>query len=286
LNPVDFSHAELSSGFNSDHVLTRSVRDSAAALDITAKPLLGYRYQVNRSLPSFLDCLQDPVPGLTIGVCSKTPDGEQTPQRQQHAVAQVSKLLAENGHEIVEYEYPDDLDFGSWIDVLWMFDLVDEMERRIAQVGRRPEPHELEALTHYILQRVDSCSAMEHYQARLNAHRNSVRMMKSMAGLDLILTPSTGSDPVPVGSLDSRTEAFDYDQWTAQGSAFAPFSYICNITGQPAASLPVPLADDEPPCAVQLAGHIGQDHRVLQVSAQLEQYLNWKDCHPPIWVGD
>jgi len=285
LNPVDFSHAELSSGFNSDHVLTRSVRDSAAALDITAKPLLGYRYQVNRRLPSFLDCLQDPVPGLTIGVCNTTPDGEQTPQRQRDAVARVSRLLAENGHQIVEYEYPDELDIGGWVDVLWMFDLVYEMERRIAQVGRQPERHELEALTHYVIERVGACSAMEHYHARLNAHRNSVRMMTSMADVDLLLTPSMGSEPIPVGSLDSRTEAFDYDQWTAQGSAFAPFSYICNITGQPAASLPVHLADDEPPCAVQLAGHIAQDHQVLQVSVQLERHLNWQDRRPPIWVG-
>jgi len=286
LNPVDFSHAELSSGFNSDHVLTRSVRDSAAVLDITAKPILGHRYQVTGKVPSFLECLQDPVPGLKIGVCSKTPGGEQTPPRQRDAVERVSRLLAENGHDIVEFEYPGDLDFGSWIDVLWMFDLVNEMEQRIDQVGRRPEPNELEALTHYILERIASSSAMEHYHARLNAHQNSVRMMKSMADLDLILTPSTGSDPIAVGSLDSRTEAFDYDRWSALGAAFAPFSYICNITGQPAASLPVRLADDEPPSAVQLAGHIGQDHRVLQVSAQLEQILNWQDCRPPIRVGD
>jgi len=286
LNPVDSSQAELSCGFNSDHVLTRSVRDSAAALDITAKPIPGHRYQVNRAVPSFLDCLGDPLPILRIGICTKTPVGEQTPQRQQDAVKKAGELLAESGHEIVEYSYPHDLDFGNWVDILWMFDVVYEMERRIAQVGRIPEPNELEALTHYILERIHASSAMDHYQSRLKAHQNSVRMMNSMVDLDLLLTPSLGSDPVAVGSFDSRTEAFDYDRWSAQGAAFAPFAYICNITGQPAASLPVFLADDEPPCAVQLAGHSGQDHRVLQVSAQLEQNLNWQDRRPPIWVGD
>ena len=82
LNPVDASHPELASGFNSDHVLTRSVRDSAAVLDATARPITGHRYQVRRRVPSYLDYLsQDPRP-VRIGVCTSTPAGLQAPTRQ------------------------------------------------------------------------------------------------------------------------------------------------------------------------------------------------------------
>ena len=201
-------------------------------------------------------------------------------------MAKAADLLNELGHELVAYAYPDELDFGSWMDTLWMYDVVHEINRRSDELGRRPEAGEIDAMTRYLLELVDASSAMDHYRARLLAHQNSVRQMTSMAGLDLLLTPSLGSDPVPLGSFDSHSEAFDYDRWTAQGWAFAPFSYICNMTGQPAASLPLRLAADEPPCAVQLAGHHGQDHLLLQVSAQLEQQLQWADYRPPIRVGD
>jgi amidase len=286
LTPVGYSHQELASGFNSDHVLTRSVRDSAAALDVTAIPLIGNRYQVQRSVPSYLAFLDEPARALRIGVCDSTPSGEPTPDRQRQAVQSVSEILSEDGHQIVDYRFPQDLDFGSWMDTLWMFDVIYELEGQIALMGRDPEPDELEAMTHYMRECVDSMSAMDHYHARLSAHQNSVKMMHSLTGLDLLLTPALGSDPVAVGTFDSRTDAFDYEHWARQGYEFAPFSYICNITGQPAASLPVWLSEEGPPCAVQLAAQLGQDHLLLQISAQLEKYFNWGSYHPPIWVGN
>ena len=285
LNPVDAAQPELASGLNSDHVLTRSVRDSAAALDATARPIIGYRYQVHRRVPSYLDCLGHDLPSLRIGVCTTTPFGEQTPARQVSAVERVSDILAAEGHQLIEYKYPDNFKFGEWMDILWMFDVVYEIERRSAELGRSPEPRELEAMTRYLMEKVAASDAMVHYRARLSAHQNSVLLMASMQGLDLLLTPALASDPVAVGEFDSRSEAFDYHRWAAQGVAFAPFSYVCNMTGQPAASLPVQLAVDQPPCAVQLAGQLGEDHLLLQVSAMLEGHLDWAACRPPIWAG-
>ena len=285
LNPVDAAQPELASGFNSDHVLTRSVRDSAAALDATAHPIIGYRYHVRRQVPSYLACLEQDLPPLRIGVCTTTPLGDQTPARQVAAVEKVSNILAAGGHQLIEYAYPDNFEFGEWMDLLWMFDVVYEIERRSAEVGRAPEPQELEAMTRYLVEKVAASDAMVHYRARLRAHQISVRLMNSMQGLDLLVTPALASDPVAVGEFDSRSEAFDYHRWAAQGAAFAPFSHVCNMTGQPAASLPVQLAVDEPPCAVQLAGQLGEDHLLLQVSAMLEGHLDWAACRPPIWAG-
>ncbi len=282
LNPVDASHQELASGFNSDHVLTRSVRDSAAALDITAIPIPGFRYPISKAVPSFLDCLRQPPGRLRIGVCTDTPSGQPTSSGQQAAVQVAAELFEENGHDLVEYSFPQGLDPGEWTDTLWMFDIVYELDRQIDRMGRQPQREEMEALTHYIREKVSSMSAMDHYHARLNAHRTSVRIMSSMADLDLLLTPALGTDPVPVGTLDSRTAAFDFERWTTQGYQFAPFSYICNVTGQPAASLPVWLAEEGPPHAIQLAGHSGQDHIVLQASALIEKHGDWQAHLPPI----
>ena len=167
-----------------------------------------------------------------------------------------------------------------------MVDIAYEIENRIAGIGREPEHHELEALTHYLREHVAGLSAMDLYRARQLAHQVSIQVMNSMSELDLLLTPTLACDPIPVGSMDSRTENFDFDTWGEKGHAFAPFAYICNVSGQPAASLPIQLRPGEQPCAVQLAGHSCEDHLILQVSARLEQQFEWQNYRPTIWAGD
>lgn len=286
LNPIGPYYPELSNGFNSDHVLTRSVRDSAAALDSSAGPALGSRYHVRPRVESFLQCLDQALPKLRIGVSKSTPYGLEVGGRQAAAVDRVCAALEDMGHEIREYAYPSDLGLGSWLEDLWMVDVVFEIERRSAEIGREPGPGELEALTRYLRERVAGLSAMDLYRARQGAHEAAVKLMHSMRDLELVLTPALGSDPIAVGALDSRSDDFDFETWAEKGHAFAPFAYICNISGQPAASLPVQLEPGEQPSAVQLAGHHCEDHRILQVSARLEQQFRWRDQRPPLWAGN
>ena len=286
LNSVGPYYQEISNGFNSDHVLARSVRDSAAALDCTAGPLTGNRYHVRPEVDSYLAAL-DQAPGkLRIGVSKATPYGVEASGAQAESVDRVSAVLQDLGHEIVAYDYPKDLGLGSWMEDLWMVDIVYEIDNRIAEIGREPEDHELEALTRFLRERVATLSAMDLYRARQGAHEASIKLMNSMSEVDLLLTPSLGSDPIPVGGMDSRTENFDFETWGETGHAFAPFAYICNVTGQPAASLPIQLNPGEHPCAVQLAGHSCKDHVLLQLAAQLEQHFKWHLYRPPIWVGN
>jgi amidase len=282
LCPIDASNLELASGFNSDHVVTRSVRDSAATLDATAKPILGRRYETPRSIPSYLDCLDQPLQPLKVGVCLNTPTGLDVPKHHQQAVISVSSAIADMGHEVVEYRYPQELVLDEWMDLLWMFDVIADIENQIKLMGREPERDELEPLTWYMRDLMKKMTAMDHHQARVSAHNASVVVMNSMSDLDIVLTPALGSDPVPVGYMEGRSYDFSYDRWAEQGFAFAPFAYVCNITGQPAASLPIKLDESRPPCGVQIAAHSGQDHVILQLSSALEEKYKWHDYVPPI----
>jgi len=286
LNSVAPYYMEISNGFNSDHVLTRSVRDSAATLDCTTGPVTGSRYQVLPRVDSYLAALDQATPTLRIGVCKSTPYGLATGGAQAESVDKVRAVLEDMGHTLMEYTYPNDLGLGSWMEDLWMVDIVHEIDNRIAEIGREPEDHELEALTRFLRERVAQLSAMDLYRARQGAHEASTKLMQSMNGIDLLLTPALGSDPIPVGSMDSRTENFNFETWGETGHAFAPFAYICNVTGQPAASLPIQLNTGDHPCAVQLAGHPCQDHLILQVASDLEKHFGWHRYRPPVWAGD
>ncbi len=94
---------ELSNGFNSDHVLTRSVRDSAAALDQSAGPMPGSRYQIRPEVSSYLAALEEKLPKLRIGVSVSTPYGDAVGRNQAASVDKVSHLLADMGHQVDEY---------------------------------------------------------------------------------------------------------------------------------------------------------------------------------------
>ena len=286
LNPIGPYYMEFANGFNSDHVLSRSVRDSAAALDQSAGPVRGSRYHVRPEVDSYLAALDEKPPKLRIGVSTSTPYGDSVGKNQEASVEKVSVALADMGHEVDEYSYPADLGLGSWMEDLWMVDVVYEIDNRIKEVGREPLHEELEALTHFVRERVASLSAMDLYRARQGAHEASMRLIQSMIDFDLVLTPTLASDPIPVGYMDSRTANFNMETWGERGHAFAPFAYICNVSGQPAASLPIQLNPGEHPCAVQLAGHSCDDHLILQVAVRLEQHFQWQNYRPPIWAGD
>ena len=283
LNPSGPYFSEMSAGFNADHVLSRSVRDSAAVLDLSAGPMRGLRYHVSPIVDSFLLKLEEPVPKLRIGMTKVTPNGDPVGPNQELAVDKVSTLLSSFGHEVCEYNYPKTLNLGSWMENLWMMDVVYEIDKRIIDIGQDPESQELDALTRYCREHVATLTAMDLYLARQQAHETGFRLMQSMENLDLILTPSLASDPVLLGEIDSRTDNFDILQWHKAGHAFAPFAYICNVAGQPSASLPIQLLEGEHPCAVQLAGHHLYDHIILQVAHQLEKCLDWSSYRPPIW---
>jgi amidase len=285
LNPVGPYYPEISGGFNSDHVLSRTVRDSAAALDTSAGPMRGARYHVRPMVGSYLKVLDQPVPTLRIGVSKCTPYGDTVGVNQEQAVDKASAALQSMGHELVEYSHPDNLGLGNWMESLWMMDVVYEIENRIQELGREPDLHEMDALTRYSREHVAGLTAMDLYRARQRAHDASIKLMNSMCDLDMVLTPALGSDPIAVGTLDSRTDNFIMEKWIEAGHAFAPFAYICNVTGQPSASLPVQLAEGKQPCAVQLAGHHLQDHVMLQVAQQLEEHFQWSNYRPPVWAG-
>ena len=109
------------------------------------------------------------------------------------------------------------MDLDLLFESLWWFDIANEFDKRIAEIGREPNYNEQEALTRFLRERVAQMSAMDHYKIRSRVHQSSVRLMSSMKNLDLVLTPSLGCDPIPIGSLDSRTEVFDYETYFPEG---------------------------------------------------------------------
>jgi amidase len=110
-------------------------------------------------------------------------------------------------------------------------------------------------------------------------------MARQFDSFDLILTPGLATLPPKLGAIDSHSPEFDYETWSRAGYGLAPFSEIFNVTGQPAASLPMFHAQGGLPIGIQIVGRQSEDHIVLGLSAQLETECRWSERHPPVWAG-
>jgi amidase len=261
LNPVGPYFEEIAGGLNSDHVVTRTVRDSAASLDVTAnaRPEGG----------SYLAALNAPIGRLRIGVSERDPTGRLVRADQQQALARAVRVLEGLGHDLIAYEYPDDL-ATDWFDYLWIFDIGHLVNERALEIGRRPEREELEPLTWHLLDKAKAAGKRAYDSAQIERATYSRRYLGSMQGLDIILTPTLAENAPPTGALSFNAFG-DVGHWNEAGYGFAPFSIPSNISGQPSASLPWFRNAAGLSIGVQISGKPGADLLVLQLSALLEE---------------
>jgi amidase len=263
LNPLGPHFSEIAGGLDSDHVLTRSVRDSAASLDITGD-------QPDR----FLATLETPLRALRIGVTDTSPEGIQAGANQRQALARVATLLREMGHLVTDYRYPVEAAIGDWFDPLWMVDIHYLVARQAEALGRQPRPDELEPLSRWALEASNRMSAADYFAARMRKQQAAAALEASMQLVDIVLTPALASDPPELGALTfSRFD--DHDAWSAAGYGFAPFSAPGNIAGQPSASFPAGLTPDGLPIGVQVTSRCGGDALVLRLCRQIEVAMPW-----------
>lgn len=270
LNPLGPWWEEIAGGLDSDHVLTRSVRDSAAALDLTAGPDLGTRCGWLPSPGGYLAALEKRLPSLRIGVTVSDANGRKAGPAQVASVERVASLLEASGHHIEPYAYPAAAQCGSWFDSLWTVDILHLVKERAAEIGRDPQSEELEPVTWAFLEKARALTALDHLQARQLMVAAAQAIGKSMERLDLVLSPALSEDPPPIGTLTFGANGHDLDRWSERGYAFAPFATPANLAGQPSAVLRVASTAEGLPVAVQITGRPGNDALVLRASQLLE----------------
>ena len=275
LNPLGPWWDEIAGGLDADHVLTRTVRDSAAALDLTAGPAQGTRIGREPHAGGYLAALEGTIAPLRIGLCTKDAHGRSAGAAQVAAAKKVALMLESMGHVVLPYAFPIEAQSGPWFDSLWIVEVLHLVEGRARELGRQPEHDELEPMTWAFLDRAKQLSALDLLDARIKMTAVAQAIGHSMEGIDLVLTPALSEDPAPLDSLTYAACGSDIGRWVERGYSFAPFAVPANLAGQPSAVLPVSLIDYGLPVAVQITGRSGDDALVLRVSKALEDAIGW-----------
>jgi amidase len=151
-------------------------------------------------------------------------------------------------------------------------------------IGRKVGADDVEPLTWALAEEGWRRSAGQ-YLGAVAEHQVAARIIAGWfeSGFDLLLTPTMGEPPTPLGAFDdSGPEPL---RAIERGVLTAAFTAIVNATGQPAISLPLHWGDDGLPIGVQLVAPYGREDVLIRAAAQLEQARPWVDRQPPVFAG-
>jgi amidase len=274
--PVGPQHDELAGGLDCEHVLARTVRDSALMLDLTSGSESTTRYPLKRPAGSFVAAANAALPRLRIGVALRAPGGMMPVDEIGAAVEQTAAALRRAGHTVSEFQFPDSANIGEQSAFVWMAATAEEIDFYRGRVGRDPRANELEALTWACVALAKRCTAVDFLRARRALTAATRDMADAFQRMDVLLLPTTAALPVLTGQIDGRTEAFDMDRWNRDSYSYAPYTEIFNVTGQPAISLPLAVSSGGLPIGVQFAAPIGEDARLLKLAAWFEREQPWE----------
>jgi amidase len=276
LVPVGPHHDELAGGLDCEHVLTRTVRDSALMLDLTCGTEPASRTAVYRPKVSYLAAAQCVRPNLRVGLALQAPGGAWPTQEIGAAVEHAAELLAKSGHRICDFQYPAAAcDTAPAAALVWMSATAEEIDYLRKLVGRSPLPHELEALSWACIDLGKRTSAIDYERARRALTAATRAMSEAFEQIDVLILPAIAQCAVSTGSIDGRTANFSLAQWNEDSFRFAPYTELFNVTGQPGISLPLEQSRDGLPIGVQVAAPLGEDATLLSVAGWFERELPW-----------
>lgn len=292
-------------GASSEGVLSRSVRDTALAMDVLAGPEPGDPVALPRPATSFVEQLATPLPRLRIAWCADSPIGEPVHDEARLAVERSVDLLRRLGHT-VEAAQPA-LDgqalANSFLHIY--FGQVPAAMREAARQGARES--DFEPLTRLIatLGRATSAETLTRELGRWNDYARALAALH--ARYDVYLTPTLASPPVPHGTGDppplqlavlgalrasgllsvlKRAGLLEgvIRQMANDSLRHVPFTQLANLTGTPAISLPLHWTADGLPMGVQLHAAAGDDGLLLRLAQELEAAQPWFDRLPPAFA--
>jgi amidase len=161
----------------------------------------------------------------------------------------------------------------------WMAGQTVTLDAFQALIGREIGPGDVEPLTWALAEQGRRRTAAQ-YVAAVSQHQLISRMVAAWfeSGFDLLLTPTLGEPPPPLGTFDDSGD--DPVAALMRGAQTATFTATFNVTGQPAISLPLHWGEDGLPHGVQLVASFGEEDLLLRVAAQLEEARPWADRVP------
>lgn len=279
-NPVGPDRGEGWGGFSCGHVVSISVRDSAAMLDAISGPELTSIYHAPRPERPFAEEVKREPGRLRIAFTDKSPYGEAIDPEIAAAVRDVAAMLAKLGHDVEERAPRLPADPAAVIGAIVSANTALNVRTAEQRFGRAMTDADFEILTLASAGNGEKASATDYVAAQLAAYQISRALAEFLAGCDVFLSPTLCSPPLRLGEINTMSE--DLSAIAPTLRRYMPGTSMFNMSGQPAMSVPLAWNSAGLPLGMMFAARFGDEATLLRLAAQLEQARHWKDRLPPV----
>jgi amidase len=280
-NPLGPDNGDVMSGLVVEHGLTRSVRDSAILLDATSGPDVGDPYWAPPPVRPFREEVGAAPGRLRIAFTTEAATGVPVHGDCVAAVKDAAALCADLGHEVMEGT--PELDTGLMVQAfiaVWSAGCTSILDGIARVIGQAPNPDHVEPFTWALYEMGRGQSASDYIIAIWALQKVTRQVAHFFDDYDIWLTPTLAEPPVPLGTFDSPPE--NPLQAFYRAASFVPFTPICNVTGQPAMSVPLFWNADGLPIGTHFVGRFGDEATLFRLAAQLEEARPWAERRPPV----
>ena len=299
LTPMGPATGESMHGAAVQGVVSRTVRDTAAMLDVISGGEPGGPYVPGLPPSSFASAVGADPGTLRIGVRVPSAINPAPHPEAYSAVEAAVRVLTELGHHVEELpEAPfDDAALARDFLLTWFVYAAWELTEAKRLTGAGDEAFERDTLIIAALGR--ATSSVDYLDAVQRRHEHTRRLTTFFESYDLLLTPTLATPPPKIGEFDlpgpvqraadvlikTRTaRVLRYtkivDDMVDQNLGWVPYTQLANLTGRPAISLPLHWTADGLPLGVQFVAPLAGESLLISLAAQLEQALPWADRHP------
>jgi amidase len=287
-------------GCAQEHVLTRSVRDSAAMLDAIAGPDVGAPYWAASPQRPYLEEVTTEPGRLRVAFTSHPFMGHAVHEDCRKGLDATVRLLEQLGHEVVEAAPQIDREaFAIAFVTMLAAETRDEIDWAAGMAGRKTAYADFETGTSALALLGQAFSAGAYAKA-LNYLMASARGVgRFFESYDVLLTPTLAQPPFPTGALQPSSaeqlmigligrlkaawllDALGVIKPLANKTFdFMPYTPVFNVTGQPAMSVPLHWNAAGLPIGMQFVGRFGDEATLFRLAGQLERAQPWFDRAP------
>ena len=298
------AHGKSWQGAVVEHVISRSVRDSAAILDATQGADVGALYVIAPPHRPYMDEIEQGPGRLRIAFNMQSPINTAVHPQCIRAVEHTVGLLEELGHEVEEARPEvNGRALAKSLITLYSGVVAATMDELKSVLGRKAKPSDVEAIT-WTIGLLGRTYSADHFVKAMNEWELAARIMgRFHETYDIYLTPTLAYPPVKIGELKPKPIALILlkvintlglggllkasgitDKLAVENLAKMPFTELANFTGQPAMSVPLYWTADQLPCGVHFMGRYGDEATLLRLAAQLEKAQPWFDKRPPVFA--
>lgn len=263
-----------------DGVLTRTVADSAAILDVMAGYEPGDSTWAPPPAEPFAESAAREPGRLRVALALDPPVEADVDPEGIAAAREAADLLSSLGHDVEEAAPPYPGDLRQEFARLWSVNISAGVLAGGRLAGREPRPEDVEPLTWALHEFGMATPAPVQVGVTATLQRAARQIISWFGDWDVVLTPALGMRPVAIGEIDSC--AADPMAEFTKSAAFTPYTAIWNVTGQPGMTLPLRQADDGLPLAVQIVGRPAGEGTLFSLATQIEAARPWADRLAPL----